>query len=105
MSADVQLMSRSFVVEEAFPPVPFEAARDNATARGYLAFHRPSNRGDGPLGSFLSWLRGVGSVGETGFVRWRASSVTVALGVRYRAVSSDGFIGQLCTMLLPHGRP
>ena len=87
MSADVQLMSRSFVVEEAFPPVPFEAVRDNATARGYSAFHRPSNRGDGPFGSFLSWLRGVGSVGETGFLCVGALRLTLWLSAFVIALS------------------
>ena len=38
-------------------------------------------------------------------MRWRASSDTVAVGVRYRGASSDAFIGQLCTMVLPHGGP
>jgi hypothetical protein len=47
----------------------------------------------------------VTSVGENGVVRRRASSETVAVCVRYRAVSSGGFIGQICTMVLPHGGP
>ena len=35
MSFDVQVMSRSAVVAEAFPPVPFEEPRFNVTARAY----------------------------------------------------------------------
>ena len=105
MSADVQLMSRSVAVEEAFPLVPFEEVRNNDTAKAYSAFHRPCNRGGGPFRSFLAWLRAVVVDRETGRVRPRRLLTTVAVGVRYRGVSSDGFIGQLCTMLLPHGGP
>ena len=64
MSSDVSLMARSFVVDEAFPPVPFEEPRKNATALAYSAFHDPRNRPAGPLGSFLGWLRTVASASE-----------------------------------------
>ena len=106
MSKDVHIMSRSVVVDEAFPPVPFEEPRKNATVLAYSAFHDPRNRPAGPLGSFLGWLRTVASVSETGVVRLRSASCgTVGVAVRYRGYTSDAFLGQLCSMVLPHGGP
>ena len=105
MSLDVRLMVRSVVVEEAFPPVPFEEPRSNVTTKAYSAFHQPSHRGARPVGSFLAWLRGV-RISDTGAVRPRDPAAgTVAVAVRYRGAQSDSFLGQLCTMLLPHGGP
>ena len=106
MSSEVKPMARSVSVEEAFPPVPFEPPRSNQTSIAYDAFFRPCNRGPGPLVSFISWLRSVKSISPSGVVRHRAlDECTLALAVRYRGISGDGFLGQLCTMLLPHAGP
>ena len=106
MSSEVRPMARSASVEEAFPPVPFEPPRSNPTTIAYDAFFRPCNRGPGPLVSFISFLRSVKSISPSGVVRHRASDeCTLALAVRYRGVSGDGFLGQLATMLLPHAGP
>ena len=90
MSADVSLMSRSFAVDEAFPPVPFEEARSNATARAYLAYLRGHNHLDCPVVSFLVWLRCVASVDETGFVHRRAPGRTLTAGRRHSRVGPIG---------------
>ena len=74
------------------------------TSGGYAAFHRPCHRGPGPVGSFLGWLRGV-KVSDAGVVVARGDAGTVAVGVRYRGSQTDSFLGQLVTMLLPHGGP
>ena len=105
LSRHVELMSRSASVVEAFPPVPFEEPRENDTAVAYAAFHRLL--GPGPVGSFLSWLRTVKKISSAGLtVQYREQQEsTLAVGVRYRGVSGDGFLGQLCTMLMPHAGP
>jgi len=54
MSVDVQVMSRSAVVAEAFPPVPFEEPRVNVTARAYSALVNDSRLvGCCPLAVFV----------------------------------------------------
>ena len=105
MSRHVELMARSASVVEAFPPVPFEESRQNVTAVAYSAFHR--RLGSGPAGSFLSWLRTVKKMSSAGLtVQYRSQQDdTLAVGVRYRGVSGDGFLGQLFIMLVPHAGP
>ena len=97
-------MVRSCQVEEAFPPVPFQEPRHNDTAVAYEAFHRSVDFGSLKRPSFLSWLRTVKSVSPAGRVVLRELNAgTLALAVRYRQTSGDDFLGQLCTMVLPHG--
>ena len=104
-SSDVSLMAQSFVVDEAFPPVSFEEPRKNATVLAHSAFHDPSSRPAGPLGSRLGWLRTAASVSETGVVRLRSASCgTVRVAVHYQSYTSDAFLGQLCSMVLPQRR-
>ena len=106
MSRQVELMSRSASIVEAFPPVPFEPPKNNDTTLAYAAFHRSLSFGCDLVGSFLSWLRGVKKVLSYERVQYRSQDEnTLAVGVRYRGVSADAFLGQLFTMLVPHGGP